>query len=100
MTQPFVSVLENFKNVGSIPFNKIAQIVREEFKAFKPHCFHMNFPEGIVMTVDYKIDLYTFMGNIKDVVNLSLAKNCDKVELMPLKKMRFYENYVSEYEVL
>ena len=100
VTQPYVSILGNFKKTESIPFNKIAQIVREEFKVFKPHCFHMNFPVGIAIPADYKIDRYTVMGNIQDVINLPLAKISDHVELMPLKEMSFYEDYVSEYEIL
>ena len=100
VTQPFISVLGNFKKAVSIPSNKIAQIVKEEFKAFKPHSFHMNFPEGIAISSDYKIDRYTVMGNIQDVVNLPLTKTSDQVELILLKEMNFYEDYVREYEIL
>ncbi len=98
VTKPFVSILGNFKKADSIPFNKIAQIVREKFKAFKPHSFHMSFPEGITIPANYKIDRYTVMGNIQNVVNLPLDNISDQVELMPLKEMNFYEDYVREYE--
>ncbi len=97
VTQPYISVLGNFKNIDTVSFNKIAEIIRKEFKIFKPHSFHMNFPEGIAVPVKHKIDRYTVMGNIQDVVNLQLAITPDLVELVPLKEINFYEDYVSEY---
>jgi N-acetylglutamate synthase-like GNAT family acetyltransferase len=100
VTQPFVSVLGNFKEISNIPFHQIAEAVKERFKVFKPHCFHMNFPEGIVVPANHKIDRYTVMGNIQDVVNLQLPAIPDQVELVPLKSINFYDEYVDEYEKL
>lgn len=100
VTQPYVLVLGNFKEISNIPFHEIAEAVKESFKAFKPHCYHMNFPEGIAVPIDYKIDRYTVMGNIQDVVNLQLPAIHDQAELIPLKKINFYDEYVNEYERL
>jgi hypothetical protein len=100
VTQPYVLVLGNFKEISNIPFHEIAEAVKESFKVFKPHCYHMNFLEGIAVPTDHKIDRYTVMGNIQDVVNLQLPAIPDQVELIPLKKINFYDEYVNEYERL
>ena len=63
VTQPYVSVMGNFKETKDIPFSQIGKLVKEEFRVFKPHCFHMNFPIGLTINAqDFKIDRYTVMG--------------------------------------
>lgn len=101
VTQPYVSVLGNFKKAEDIPFSQIAELIKEEFKVFKPQSFHMNFPEGVdIPAHNFKVDRYTVMGIIKEVVDQKLAAIQDIVELVALKEMNFYEEYVSEYEKL
>lgn len=99
VTQPFVSVLGNFKDIGKIPFDKMGELIKEGFKVFRPLCFHMNFPEEISIPAhNFKIDRYTVMGNIQTIVDLKLKSIPDKVEINALNDMNFYDEYVSEYE--
>lgn len=100
VTQPYVSVIGNFKEINKVPFEEIAESVRESFKAFKPYSYHISFPEGLLVPGDHKIDRYTVMGNIQDIVNLELPAIPDQVELIPMKSMNFYDEYVNEYEKL
>ena len=101
VTQPYVSVMGNFKKTEDIPFSQIAELVKKEFKVFTPNSFHMNFPDGVDNPpYKFKIDRYTVMGIIKEVVDLKLAAIIDVIELIALKEMKFYEEYVSEYEKL
>lgn len=101
VTQPFVSVLGNFKDIEYIPFDKIGELIKEEFKVFRPTGFHMSFPgEKSIPAHNFKIDRYTVMGNIQVIVEQKLKSIPDKVEIKALNDMNFYDEYVSEYEKL
>ncbi len=101
VTQPYVLVSGNFKKIEGIPFSRISELIKEEFKAFKPLCFHMNFPEGLdITTNNFKIDRYTVMGTIKEIVELKLKPISDEVELVTLNDMHFYDEYNGEYKKL
>ena len=101
VTQPFVSVLGNFKDIKYIPFDKIGELIKEEFKVFRSICFHMSFPgEKIIPAHNFKIDRYTVMGNIQAIVEQKLKSIPDKVEIKALNEMNFYDDYVREYDIL
>lgn len=101
VTQPFVSVLGNFKDIDLIPFDKIGELIKEEFKVFRPTCFHVSFPEEKgIPAHNFKIDRYTVMGNIQAIVEQKLKSIPDKVEIKVLNDMNFYDDYVREYDML
>ncbi|MBY0412812.1 MAG: GNAT family N-acetyltransferase, partial [Bdellovibrionales bacterium] len=101
VSRPFVSVIGNFKDLKNIPFSLISELVKEEFKVFSPDSFHMNFPEGLsIPSKNFMIDRYTVMGNIQEIVSLELAAIPEKIELIGIKNMNFYDEYVNEYESL
>jgi len=101
VTKPFVSVMPNFSQKCGDHLTKIRQLIASEFGVFSPTNFNITLPEGEnVLIGEQLIDRYTIAGDIKELLEIKLAPRPEKLELIPLLVMDFYDDYIYEYKLL
>ena len=98
VAKPFVSVHTNFLVSNEKMISEISNLVRSEFSIFAPKAIHLTIPcKSEIFIRDIKIDRYTIVGVIDELVQKELPLIPNHIELVALSDMSFYEEYLEEY---
>lgn len=100
--KPFISIQLGSCDLIEKPFLEIIEKVLNEFSLFQPRFIHLKLPINININIDIplmKIDQYTLVGDIDEVLTKNLDLRPEKIELIELSHLDFYDSYKKEYDL-
>lgn len=99
INRPFISIAPNFEITDNY-FSLLAELIQKEFSLFKPLPLQFQMPsECKYSSIDLGIDRYTIVGKVNNLLSEQLPERVETIELIEIKHIDFYENYLNEYKI-